>query len=729
MKKLFRFFYKTTITFFTFLLILTFFLGNIGGQAKAAQQPHRTFIIVVDRVLPQHLIEYGGESLQKILTNSAWAILSNATARGKSSENQAMTIGAGSRALAPYGNYFFNKGEVYEGIYAERIYHTFNNFRLREEMTFNPYINNIQYINSNLSHTVEVGKMADLLKEQGIKRVVIGNSDDFDIKRHASAILMDSNGVVDYGIIDERILKKNDKIPGGSSTDYDKVIEYLQYYLPKGNIFVIDTGDTHRIDEYYRFYQPERLEQLREEIIKEMDILFTYLLNVMEERDHLYLLTLNAPLSYREEGENIPVIYHYQKGGKEGILTAPSTKRPGVITTLDLAPSILNNYGIKDPTFYGSVMDIIEMKEHQSFIFARLKQINTVFNQRPITIRIYIVITIVIVVAFLINLKLQSIPMEYFSSLILTAMAGPLIFLLMPIFGPLPLVPYLITFYLLCAITAFMIRRYIKNPISGIITLSGITLSAILVDTMFNSFLQKQSILGYDVIAGARFYGIGNEYMGVIIGSSIIATFPLLQRPERKKWLYLIYGTIAIIMMAPFWGTNFGGTLSLAVTFAVALIDIKEGKGSVKYLLALGIVFVLALTAMITINVISQDQTHIGRIFSGENANRLEEILLAITRKLSTNWRLIRFSIWSRIFAVLLVSTIIIGFYPPKKFSFVKEKHYYRGIKAILAGSLAALFLNDSGIVAAATAMIFLALPILYVFSLDNSPSNSPHLS
>ena len=33
----------------------------------------------------------------------------------------------------------------------------------------------------------------------------------------------------------------------------------------------------------------------------------------------------------------------------------------------------------------------------------------------------------------------------------------------------------------------------------------------------------RYSPLGYDPVGGARFYGIGNEYMGVLVGSSILA--------------------------------------------------------------------------------------------------------------------------------------------------------------------------------------------------------------
>lgn len=709
------------------LLVINIIFVAGNGEAKVKEEPHKTFIIVVDRVLPQQLLEYGGKALQEILQNSSWAILSNITARGKISENQAITIGASSRAKAPNGTKFFNVGEKIDSIKAETIYLSFNNKEVREDQVFNPYVQHIIYQNLQLNHRVRIGKLGDLLKKRGLKRVIIGNSDTFELKRHNSAILMDSNGIVDYGIVDKRILKENPQFPGGYSTDYTAVVNYINDFLEKGDVFVIDTGDLHRLDSYYRYYHPHNLNRLRKQAIREMDLLFATLLEIMTEKDQLFILTLNSPYSLLQEGENIPVLYKFSPKSTGGLLIAPSTKRSGVVTNIDIAPTILHSYGIDIRGFYGSVMESKGFENHQEFILSQLNQINTVFNQRPITIRIYIVTTIVIVLAFLINLKLNSIKQSNFSHLILMALAGPLGFLIMPIFGPINIVFYLLIFYLFCSFTAVLIRKLVKKPVDGAILLSAITVISILGDTIFNSYLQKQSILGYDVIGGARFYGVGNEYMGVVIGGSVFATLPLMFKEQHKKWLYLIYGAIVFIMMAPFFGTNFGGTLALAVTFGVILMEKKEGRGLFKYILALGSIFTLAIGAMLLINVLTEEQTHIGRLFGGNNVNRAEEILLAITRKLSMNWRLVRFSIWSRIFAVLLLSTIIIGFYPPKKFEFLKEKNYYKGAKAILAGSLAAFFLNDSGIVAAATAMLFLALPLIYIFCCDNTESTSSH--
>ena len=42
------------------------------------------------------------------------------------------------------------------------------------------------------------------------------------------------------------------------------------------------------------------------------------------------------------------------------------------------------------------------------------------------------------------------------------------------------------------------------------------------IDTVTGSSLMRFSFLGYDPIGGARFYGLGNEYMGIMIGALIM---------------------------------------------------------------------------------------------------------------------------------------------------------------------------------------------------------------
>ena len=93
----------------------------------------------------------------------------------------------------------------------------------------------------------------------------------------------------------------------------------------------------------------------------------------------------------------------------------------------------------------------------------------------------------------------------------------------------------------------------------------------------------------------------------------------------------------------------------------------------------------------------------------------VEGIVETVQRKLSMNWKLIRYSIWSRAFLTLLGLLVVLFFYPIGVLRRLKEEQPYliNGAAAAVAGSVTALLLNDSGIVAAATILLYAVPPVL----------------
>ncbi|CFJ41891.1 Uncharacterised protein [Mycobacterium tuberculosis] len=94
-----------------------------------------------------------------------------------------------------------------------------------------------------------------------------------------------------------------------------------------------------------------------------------------------------------------------------------------------------------------------------------------------------------------------------------------------------------------------------------------------------------------------------------------------------------------------------------------------------------------------------------------------------VERKLEMNIRLIRVSIWSKVF---VVSLIVLGLLSLKNDRFLRHlaldyPYLVKGFAGVIAGSLAGLVLNDSGIVTAATCIMFLVVPALYA-ALGNGP-------
>ena len=179
-----------------------------------------------------------------------------------------------------------------------------------------------------------------------------------------------------------------------------------------------------------------------------------------------------------------------------------------------------------------------------------------------------------------------------------------------------------------------------------------------MLDLLHGAALNSRSFLGYDPLGGARFYGMGNEYMGIQIGSLILGFGSLcslllrkFSQPEQKEGtpppfllkviranrlsllltfgLFAVFSLLVIFMMAsPNYGANFGGAITagvaLAVTWKGLLTLFYKRKPELKVapehkkktLLPLRIVlpalFLLATTALLYLNCM-ETVSHLGR--------------------------------------------------------------------------------------------------------------------
>src|SRR5262249_33492912 len=79
------------------------------------------------------------------------------------------------------------------------------------------------------------------------------------------------------------------------------------------------------------------------------------------------------------------------------------------------------------------------------------------------------------------------------------------------------------------------------------------------------------SILGYSLALGARYYGIGNEWMGVLTGSVLAALLiarEYVPRPWLRAWPGLCAGVMLLLLCIlglPWAGAKFGGMLTAGV--------------------------------------------------------------------------------------------------------------------------------------------------------------------
>ena len=108
-------------------------------------------------------------------------------------------------------------------------------------------------------------------------------------------------------------------------------------------------------------------------------------------------------------------------------------------------------------------------------------------------------------------------------------------------------------------------------------------------------------------------------------------------------------------------------------------------------------------------------QSHMGGLVKDTLANGFGVVISTIKRKVSMNLRLMRYTIWTKVL-LCIIAAISIMFYKPVKqmfHIFTKYKYLKYSWVSVSASAAAGFAVNDSGIVTAATSMIFAAFTIL----------------
>jgi hypothetical protein len=238
-------------------------------------------------------------------------------------------------------------------------------------------------------------------------------------------------------------------------------------------------------------------------------------------------------------------------------------------------------------------------------------------------------------------------------------------------------------FFATLVIAAF--SRLVKRT-SAVTDILQLFVVLIVLDMSFGWGMVAHSALSGYYDSGIRFYGIGNEYMGLLIGAALMSV--------PKKWLGWVGLGITLLLGLPMLGANAGGAMAASVAFFPPL---KSRRW--RILLPFLVVAALAVLDRLQPGVV---QSHIGQA-AGKGASAWGEIIL---RKLAMNARLTV----AGPTLIAIVAVGIGGWQLKKLFGRLDEELKSRVIQA-LWGAGAAIAFNDSGTIAA----LLLLAPVLVV--------------
>ncbi len=708
------------------------------------------------------------------LTPNLWKLasigavgLSNArTARTQELQHAYVTLGAGTRAQGPLeAGHAFNSDERAEGDEAS-LAHARNTGQVTPAppgRVVHPYVALIRRANSDATYEIVPGALGGALGRAGKRTAVFGNSDSFGyVGRHAAAIAMDEEGIVDLGDVGQGTARASPGFPGGLVTHVEHVVSRASEALARGyaDFVVVETGDTARVERYARagLLTPVAEERARRLALSSADLLIGRLMDSLDLVSAVLIVLAPTPrASEAATGHGLAPVIAVGGGLERGLLTSSTTRRRGLVANTDIAASVLSYLGVGAPrSVLGTPMRVaagvspraappaVPPVGYVGYLVSLHDRIAAVSMVRAPLLKAFVALQIAAALASLFFIGAAAIaegsrtphivrrlgfPRALHALLALLG-AVPLAWLILPVFAA----PSLGVSSVLTAAFASLAwglgRASLGRPSTAFAAVYLATGLVIMADAAFGAELMKDSVLGYDLVGGARFFGVGNEYMGALVGSLIagagLALDALGARARRAlPGVAAVFVLATAVLASPSAGANMGGTLTAAAGFGAAYLLFSGRKVAWRQagLLAL-------LASILVVGAAFADSlrpggpvSHWGRTVLLARAGGVGTLVDALRRKAAMNLKLIRYTAWTRALFAFLGALVILWVRPvgPVKRLMRGRPGFVSALASSMVAVAVALIVNDSGVVAAAMIALYPSLALLYLAGEDAS--------
>jgi MFS family permease len=289
------------------------------------------------------------------------------------------------------------------------------------------------------------------------------------------------------------------------------------------------------------------------------------------------------------------------------------------------------------------------------------------------------------------------------------------------------LIGLVIVTFLISAVLKSTLRDRLRTLPGALpaVVLAVITVIIIAVEACRAGALMRFSVATTADFRGFRFYGVGNEYMGVWLGMMLISIiwirecFPGWEkRASGRIILFLACFAFILGIGLPYFGANAGGVMAAVVGLGLVYLSGTRHKFGARH----AILFVFAAVAsvvcisLIDLATATHGPTHIGMAANTVGNGGLAFIAATAIRKITMNLGLMA-TTQSKVAMVAGIPFFWLWFSSVgKKLDHLSAGRpaFRSGLAAVVAASIAAFIFNDSGIVAGFMIFGFAVMAVLY---------------
>ncbi|MFM8304318.1 MAG: hypothetical protein ACKOA9_08485 [Actinomycetota bacterium] len=635
----------------------------------------------VDRATMPHL--------DRFLRHAGVAALSTRVdARTTSLGDGYATIGAGTRTVAtdaaPAGGLM--AGERFGAASAGDAYTQRTGRRVTGTIVQTSIVG-VLGANAALHYDSEVGVLAGALAGAGIDRAVVANGDgedpdaarsDLDAtpgparQRAAVLGLMDPRGQVAGGRVDVGLLTRDPRAPFGVRLDRARVLEAFRTAWTGRTVTLVEASDLVRVARYAPYGTPAAHDRQLARALRASDALFGALLDAADLRRDAVMVVGPAHVPGRVTLTPLAV---RGPGVESGLLRSATTRRAGFVQIQDVAPTILAALGVEAPaSMEGRPAEVRPAGTQVADRLAGLRRADAAAQFRDGRIgEVYGLLAGTVAVVLAIGLVACARPasarrgrLAMFTALwALGLLVAAFLVRLVPLHEAGVAIFYVALLGVGAAVAVIGTVAGRRSPIDGLL----VGLLAIVVvlglDATRGAPLVLNSVLGYSPTVAGRFAGFGNPAYAAFSAAALCAAILLAHRLGGRRGRMVagsVFAVAVIVDVAPMWGSDVGGILSMVPAYGVAMVVLLGRRVRLRtaLLAGVGVAAVLLAAAAVDVARPAAERTHLGRLVEQVRDNGLGELASVVTRKLDANLSTVGTNILGLVLLVAVVGFVVL---------------------------------------------------------------------
>jgi hypothetical protein len=713
----------------------------------------RVLMISIPHVAWRDLVGLQLPNLDRLFAESAIADMTNRTIGKRDLSSSYLTIGAGTRASStglPDDGEGLTRDEQFGALSAGEAF-TLRTGEHTSGAVAQLGIATITQANVEQDVDVTVGALGDTLAKGGFARAVIGNGDglvvDTDVptyRRFLVNALMGSDGTVPDGQVDASLLEPDDAAPFGVRADLDTTVDAFRAAWQPRSVVLVEASDLARVGDFVPLASASQRKQLLADALQRTDELVGRLLEEVDATRDAVLVVAPGPSN---SGDALTIAALRAPGVEPGFLHSASTRRAGFVLLADAGPTVVDLVGLPHPKEMSGSPFVAKAGGRDDAHRRSLLITESKAGHFRDTVRLQVVIDYSIVGAALALLAFLVLTLRRTRRARVVARFAALASLgFVPMVYLARLVPfqehgtgsYWLTLFagalVLGVLYAVLGRRFEYGPI--MLALAAIV-GLQIVDVLLGARLQFSSAFGYSPTVGVRVTGIGNISYSFLSSAALLLSGLVAHKVGGRRGAYAaitILGAALVIDIAPFWGADFGGILSMVPAFGVMALLLLGIRIRIQLrtvvIAGLATFAVLVVAAAIDLSRPANDQTHVGRLISNIGDNGPSKLFSVIGRKLDQNLITLTNSEWRPIVPIALALIAYLAFSERRWLARIIAR--IPEMRAALIGFAVLAFLgyalNDSGIAIPAVMLTVLNATLIWLVMTDAVQGTEPEL-